>query len=47
MGIRESSIKVLLGKNSELRVFFGKPRKKAILVCVCGRYKIGWKETKY
>ena len=23
------------------------PRKRVILICVCGRHKIGWKETKY
>ena len=27
--------------------FFRKPRKRAILVCVCGRFQTGWKETKH
>ena len=30
-----------------LENFFNYPRKGTILVCVCGRSKTGWKETKH
>ena len=43
----ESSIKIRLGKSSKLRLLFRYPRKRTILIGVCGRYKTGWKETKH
>ena len=45
--IRESSIRTRLGKSSTLRMLIRKPRKRTILVCVCGRYKTVWKETEH
>ena len=45
--IRESSIKIRLGRISKLGMLIRELRKRAILVCVCGRYKIGWKETEH
>ena len=30
-----------------LRMLIRKPRKRTILVCVCGRYKTVWKETEH
>ena len=34
-------------KISKLGMLIRKPRKRTILVCVRGRYKIGWKETEH
>ena len=45
--IRENSIGTRLEKSSKLGMFLRKPRKRAILVCVCGRYKTGWEDTKH
>ena len=45
--IRERSIGTRLGKSSKVVMFICKPRKIAILICVCGRHQIGWKETKH
>ena len=44
--IRGSSIRTRSGKSSKLGMLISKPRKRTILVCICGRHKIGWKETK-
>ena len=44
--IRESSIGKYGWESSKLRMLFRTPRKRAILVCVCGWHKIGRKETK-
>ena len=35
------------GKGSKLGMFICYPRKRRILVCVCGRHKNGWEETKH
>ena len=43
--IRESSIKIRLRKSSKLWMSLRSSWKGIILVCVCGRYKTGWKET--
>ena len=46
--IRENSIGTRLGTSSGLGMLICKPRKKGpFLVCVCGRYKTGWEETKH
>ena len=45
--IRESSIRTRLGKSSTLRMLIRKPRKRTILVCVCGRYQNGMQNRKH
>ena len=45
--IWESSFTTRLGKSSKLGMPICKPRKRTILVCVCGRHKSGWEETKH
>ena len=45
--IRESSITIRLGKSSTLRMLIREMRKRTILVCVCGRKRTPWQETKY
>ena len=42
--IRESSCKIRLGKSSKLGMFVRQPRKRTILVCVCGREKMAGKK---
>ena len=45
--IQESSFGTRLGKSSTLGMLICQPRKRTMLVCVCGRYKIGWKKTEH
>ena len=45
--IRESSIRTRLRKVTDWVCFLRQPRKRTVLVCVCGRYLNRWKETKY
>ena len=45
--IRESSFEIRLGKSFTLGMLVCKPRKRTILVGVCGRHKTGWEETKH
>ena len=42
--IRESSIVTRLGKSSKLGMLVCKPRRRTILVSVCGRSHTGWEE---
>ena len=35
------------GKSSKLGMLIRTPWKRSILICVCGRYQIVWKETKH
>ena len=43
----KSSIGTRLGKSSKLGMLIRTPRKRTVLVCVCGRFKTGRKETKH
>ena len=44
--IWENPIEVRLGEKFQIgNVSFVTTRKRAILICVCGRYQTGWKET--
>ena len=45
--IRESSVGTRLGKSSNLGMLIWKPRKRTVLVCVCGRYQVGWEEPEH
>ena len=45
--IRKSSVGTRLGKSAKLAMFMCEPRKRTILVCVCGRHVIGWEETEH
>ena len=45
--IRECSISTQLGTSSKLGMLVRSQKKKSILVCVCGRNKTFWKETKH
>ena len=45
--IWENPIETWLGENSKLGMSLCTPKKKIILIFVCGWNKIGWKETKY
>ena len=45
--IRESSIGTRLVKSSELGMIIRQPRKRAALICVCGRYQAGRQETEH
>ena len=45
--IRECSILNTVGKKFWIGNVYSLTEKKAILICVCGRYQIGWKETKH
>ena len=48
---KDSSRKFFLehgwGKTSKLGMLIRDPRKRTILICVCGRYQTGWKEAEY
>ena len=45
--IRESSIKNTVGDKFQIGYVHSLLEKKTILVCACGRFKIGWKETEH
>ena len=45
--IEKHSIRTRLGTSSKFGMFIRSPSKRAILVCVCGWNKTGWKETKH
>ena len=45
--IRENPIKAWLGEGFQLGVPLRAPSKRVILIGVCGRHKIDWKETKH
>ena len=43
----ENPLKARLGESFQLGMLIRPPRKEIILICVCGRHQIGWKETQY
>ena len=45
--IRESSIEVQLWESSDLGMLLSLPRKRTVLVCVCGRNETCWKEREH
>ena len=44
--LRKSFFEVRLGKGFQVGMLIRPPRKGIILICVCGRHQVGWKETK-
>ena len=45
--IWENPIEVRLGEGFQLGMLIRTPWKRIVLICVCGRHQIGWKETKH
>ena len=43
--VRESSFIIRMGKSTKLGMLIHQQRERTVLICVCGRYQTGWKET--